>query len=98
MSNPPKSTKRAVKNPGAARFNQIYSKRKPTPIQALSDRELLTIILGNATAADSVCEEIGTLANFSKIGEGASMVHRPGISKGIALKLDALFEIACRLG
>lgn len=90
--------KRSIKNPGAARFNRIYSKRTPTKVESLSDQELLTILLGNPTAAASVLEEIGELGQFSRIGEGAGMMHRPGISKGTALKLDALFEIACRLG
>lgn len=91
-------SKRAIKNPGATKFNQVYSKRNPRPIKDLADRELLVILLGNPVAADTVLGEIGHLGQFSKIGEGASLMHLPGISKGTALKLDALFEIACRLG
>ncbi|WP_034383138.1 hypothetical protein [Deinococcus sp. YIM 77859] len=90
--------RRATKNPGAARFNQVYSKRRPRPIAELSDRELLVILLGSPQAADTVLEHIGSLGEYSRIGEGASLLHRPGIGKGVALKLDALFEYACRVG
>lgn len=90
--------KRAIKNPGAARFNQVYSKRNPRPIADWSDQDLLAILLSNPQAAETVMAEIGELGKFSKIGEGASLTHLPGISKGTALKLDAIFEVACRLG
>lgn len=91
-------TRRATKNPGAARFNQLYSKRKPTSIGTMSDRELLVILLGSPQAANTVLEHIGEIGAFSRIGEGGSMTHRPGIGKGVALRLDALFEFACRVG
>ncbi|THF88481.1 hypothetical protein E7T09_04550 [Deinococcus sp. KSM4-11] len=91
-------TKRSTKNPGAARFNQLYSKRKPGSINDLTDRELLVILLGSPQAADTVLEHIGEISQYSRIGEGGSMTHRPGIGKGVALKLDALFEFACRVG
>lgn len=91
-------TKRATKNPGAHRFNQVYSKKKPRPIQSMSDRELLMILLGSPQAADTVLEHIEQIGHYSRIGEGGAMIHRPGIGKGVALKLDALFEFACRIG
>lgn len=96
---PPKApTKRSTKNPGAARFNQLYSKRRPGSIDDVSDRELLIILLGSPQAADTVLEKIGKIGAYSQMGEGGSMTHRPGIGKGVALKLDALFEFACRVG
>ncbi len=90
--------KRTTKNPGAARFDQVYSKRNPKPVRDLSDRDLLVIVLGNPKAAESVIEHVGTLSSFSIIGDGAALLSRPGISKGIAIKLDALFELAVRIG
>ena len=90
--------KRSIKNPGASRFNQVYSKRKPRGLDQWSDHELLATLLGSDEAATSVMEKIGQLGNFSEIGEGASMLHYPGISKATALRLDVIFEVATRIG
>ncbi len=43
-------------------------------------------------------EHIGTLSSFSIIGDGAALLSQLGISKGIAIKLDAFFELAVRIG
>ncbi len=94
----PTTGKRTTKNPGARRFDQIYSKRKPGAIAAMNDRDLLLVLLGSPEAVDTVLEHIGNIEEYSRIGEGASLMHRPGIGKGVALKLDALFEFACRVG
>lgn len=90
--------KRAIKNPGATKFNTVYSKRSPRGVDQWSDHELLTVLLGSPEAATSVMEKIGTLDNFSSIGEGASMLHYPGISKATALRIDAIFEVGTRIG
>lgn len=95
---PKDPAKRTTKNPGARRFDRIYSKRKPSPISELTDRDLLLVLLGSPQAVDTVLEHIGNIGEYSRIGEGGSLMHRPGIGKGVALKLDALFEFACRVG
>lgn len=90
--------KRSIKNPGANLYDKIYSKRQPQPISALSDQQLLALVLSNPTAAASVIQEIGTLESYSTIGEGSRLLHYPGISKATAVRLDALFELATRIG
>jgi DNA repair protein RadC len=89
--------KRAGKNIGAHRFNQVYRQTGARPIAEHEDEELLTILLGSRTAAKSVLVEVGSLAQYSSMGEGRRLMHYPGINKGIALKLDALFECAVRI-
>ncbi|WP_425145954.1 hypothetical protein [Deinococcus sp.] len=42
--------------------------------------------------------QIGSLKQYSSIGEGASLLHRPGIAKAVAVKIDAVFEISTRVG
>ena len=94
----PPTHKRTIKNPGATTYNGVYSKRNPRPIDQFTDLQLLALVLGNPVAAQSVMDKIGKLENFSSIGEGASLLHYPGISKATAVKLDALFEVATRIG
>jgi len=76
----------------------VYSKRNPRGLEQASDEELLTIVLGSSVAAQSVISEIGTLENYTKLGEGQRLLDHPGISKGTAVKLDALYEISVRVG
>lgn len=90
--------KRTIKNPGANLYDKIYSKRQPQPISVLTDEQLLSLVLGNPRAAQSVMQEIGALDRYSTIGEGSRLLHYPGISKATAVRLDALFELATRIG
>lgn len=73
----------------------------PTPaLERLSDRELLTLILGpnprhTATSADQLLEFAGGLSELSRLGTEL-VAERTGLGKTRALRLAAAFEIGRR--
>lgn len=79
-------------------YNKVYSKRSPVSPARLTDYELLSVVLGSSQAARTVLDEIGSLSQFSSMGQGARLMSQKGISKGTAIRLDCLFELACRIG
>lgn len=86
-------------NPGRALYRALTRKGEPATVEALSDVELLRVLVGER-AAQSLIEATaahGGVAGLHHLGDVHDLTRFPGVDEATAARVAVVWELAARI-